>query len=619
MDERKHSIPSNVSFWVRYYLENEPRIFWIAVTGILLTPLFHMLALYFPKVTLLLVETGVSPGRLLWVLLCYTLLYLAARGISEGFSHYNSMALNTQRQRVVFLTFLKSLRIPYAYTESEKGRDAFRKAVEVQNHGDWSASSRFVFIANSLASTFLTFVMYSTVLGSLNAWMVILLLVLAGLGYLLDLRENRFHNRLRQEEAVNEKHYQYMKAAMGNAKAAKDIRIFGMGVWLRERMGLVVGAKEKLESRKAFWVWRNGFLGRFLNLVRDLGAYGYLIYMAATGEMTVSDFVLYFGAITGFSGFVRQVASDLAALQQASEDTDWVRSYLELPEEDLSTGSRHVGELVQPIAIEFRDVSFSYRSGEHKTELFSHLNLQIKAGEKMALVGRNGAGKSTLVKLLCGFYDPDEGTITFNGIDAREFPKAERYGLFSVVFQDLFFPGVRMDESIALQETERIDQDRLQKALEQAGMAKVFKEKQITMDRYMGRLKKEGVELSGGQYQRLLLARALYQDGAVLVLDEPTAALDPIAESQVYESYQAYSQGKTSIFISHRLASTGFSDRIVLLEDGKIVEMGSHQELMERKGAYAKMFRIQSSYYADTGNGSSGYDHNGNAKGKGEA
>lgn len=619
MDERKHSIPSNVRFWVRYYLENEPRIFWIAVTGILLTPLFHMLALYFPKVTLSLVETGVSPGRLLWVLLCYTLLYLAARGISEGFSHYNNMALNAQRQRMVFLTFLKSLRIPYAYTESEKGRDAFRKAVEVQNHGDWSASSRFVFIANSLASTFLTFVMYSTVLGSLNAWMVILLLVLAGLGYLLDLRENRFHNRLRQEEAVNEKHYQYMKAAMGNAKAAKDIRIFGMGVWLRERMGLVVGAKEKLESRKAFWVWRNGFLGRFLNLVRDLGAYGYLIYMAATGEMTVSDFVLYFGAITGFSGFVRQVASDLAALQQASEDTDWVRSYLELPEEDLSTGSRHVGELVQPIAIEFRDVSFSYRSGEHRTEIFSHLNLQIKAGEKLALVGRNGAGKSTLVKLLCGFYDPDEGTITFNGIDAGEFPKAERYGLFSVVFQDLFFPGVRMDESIALQETERIDQDRLQKALEKAGMAEVFREKKITMDRYMGRLKKEGVELSGGQYQRLLLARALYQDGAVLVLDEPTAALDPIAESQVYESYQAYSQGKTSIFISHRLASTGFSDRIVLLADGEIVEMGSHQELMERKGAYAKMFRIQSSYYADNGNGSSEDGDNGNAKGKGEA
>lgn len=601
MDKRKHSVLSNVGYWAGYYLENEPRIFWIVVAGILLTPLFHMLALYFPKVTLALVEGGVSPGRLLWVLSGYTLLYLAARGISEGISHYNGMALNAQRQRVVFLTFLKSLHISYAYTESEQGRVAFRKAVEVQNHGDWSASSRFVFLIQSLVSTILTFVLYSTVLGTLNVWMEVLLLALAGLGYLLDLRENRFHNSLRQEEAVNEKHYQYMKAAMGNVTAAKDIRIFGMGEWLRERMDHVVEAKEKLEQRKAFWGWRNGFLGRCLNLVRDLGAYGYLIYMAVAGEMTVSDFVLYFGAITGFSGFVRGVARDLAALQQASEDTDWVRSYLELPEEDLSTGHRHVQELARPISIECKDVSFAYHSGEERTEIFSHLDLEIKAGEKLALVGRNGAGKSTLVKLLCGFYEPDEGAIYLNGIDAREFPRAERYGLFSVVFQELFFPDTRMDESIALKETEHIDQDRLRKALEQAGMAETLREKGITMDRYMGRLKKKGVELSGGQYQRLLLARALYQDGAVLVLDEPTAALDPIAESQVYEAYQAYSQGKTSVFISHRLASTGFSDRIVLLENGKIVEMGTHQELMEQNGPYAEMFRIQGSYYADGG------------------
>ena len=599
MNRKRHSIVSNLGFWVKYYLKYHPSIFWITVACILLDPVFQMLALYFPKVTLALIEEKAAPQRLALVLAGYTLLYLAARGISQGVEAHNGWTLNWERQRVVFQTFLKSLRVDYAYTESEEGRNDFRKAVEVQNRGDYSASSRFAYIVRSLASTVITFVLYSTVLGSLNVWMVFLLLALAAIGYLMDLWENRFQNSLRDQEAVTEKHYLYMKSAMGNAAAAKDIRIFNMGPWLRQRMDGVVASREKLEWRKAVWVWKNGFWGRTLNLIRDLGAYAYLIYMAASGDMTVSDFVLYFGAITGFSGFVREVASSLASLQQASEDTEWVRSYLERPEEDVTSGGRHVSELAQPVSIEFRDVGFSYQAGGNRTEVFSHLNLQIKAGEKLALVGANGAGKTTLVKLLCGFYEPEEGAILLNGINAREFPKAERYAFFSVVFQEMFFPPTRIDESITLRETEDVDQKRLREALEKAGMWDVLQEKGITMDQYMGNLKNKGVELSGGQNQRLLLARALYQNGAVLVLDEPTAALDPIAESQVYDAYQEYSHDRTSIFISHRLASTGFSDRIVMLEKGKIVEMGTHQELMEKNGAYAQMYQVQSSYYQE--------------------
>lgn len=595
--ETKHSVISNFFFWVKYYLKQEPQIFWISLADIMLGPAFQMLALYFPKVTLELVERRVPPERLLLILGGYTLLYLGSRGLSQGLVYYNDMTMNKERQNVVFRLFLKSLRIDYTYTESEEGRNAFRKAVGVQNNGDASASSHFVFLIRSLMGTVITFVLYSAVLGSLNLWMVLILLALAAAGYLLDLRENRYHNSLRQEEAVNDKHYFYMKSAMGDASAAKDIRIFGMGAWLRERMDRVMETTERIARKKALWIWKNGFWGRSLNLIRDLGAYAYLTFMAVTGDMTVSDFVLYFGAITGFSGFVRQAASGLAGLRQASDETDCVRNYLERPEEDMDRGNRHIDELVRPVSVEFRDVSFSYHTGEKRTEVFSGLNLKIRPGEKLALLGVNGAGKSTLVKLLCGFYEPEKGEILLNGINAAEFPRAERYSLFSVVFQEAFFPPVRVDEGIVLKEAESIDPDRLRQALEKAGMWEVFQEKGITPDRYMGKMKTDGVELSGGQNQRLLLARALYQDGSILILDEPTAALDPVAESQVYQSYQEFSRGRTSIFISHRLASTGFSDRIVLLEGGKIVETGSHRELMEKNGRYAEMFRLQSSYY----------------------
>ena len=599
MDKTKHSLSSNLVFWTKYYLRYEPQIFWVSIADILLSPVFQMLALYFPKVTLALVEEQASLGKLVGVVGGYTLLYLAARGISFGLVCYNHTTLNMERQKVVFRIFLKSLRIHYTYTESEEGRDAFRKAVGMQNNGDGSASSQFVYITRTLLSTTLTFVLYSTVLGQLNMWMVVILLVLAALGYLLDLSENRFHNSIRQQEAVDEKHYFYMKSVMGQVSAAKDIRIFGMGPWLRQRMDQVVASVELLGRRKAIRIWKKGFWSRGLNLIRDLGAYAYLIYKASSGDMAVSDFVLYFSAITGFSGFIRGVAQNLAGLRRVSDDTDWLRVYLERPEEDMISGDRHISELVQPISIEFRDVGFSYESGEKKTNVFSHFNLQIQAGEKLALVGVNGAGKSTLVKLLCGFYEPEEGKILFNGIDAKAFPRAERYQLFSVVFQEVFLPPFRVDESIVLKKAEEIDQNRLREALERAGAWQILQEKGIRMEQYMGKMKKKGVELSGGQNQRLLLARALYQNGAVLVLDEPTAALDPIAESQVYDAYQEYSHGRTSIFISHRLASTGFSDRIALLDEGKIVEIGSHQELMESNGRYAEMFRIQSSYYQE--------------------
>lgn len=599
MDRKRHSVISNLWYWVKYYLKNNPGIFWFSIVDILLCPVFQMLGLYFPKVTLALIEEKAPPRRLALALAVYTLVYLAAKGVSHGVQAYTDWTLNWERQRVGFQIFLKSLRVPYAYTESEEGRSAYRKAVDVQDRGDWSASAHFFCLVRELAGTVITFVLYSAVLGSLRVWMVFLLLLLAGIGYLLDLRENRFLNSLRDEEAVTRKHYYYMKGVMGDVSAAKDIRIFNMPPWLRERMDGAMAALRRLERRKAVWLWRHGCWGRGLSMVRNLGAYAYLIYMAASGDMAVSDFVLYFGAITGFSDFVGEVASGLAALRQTGEETEWVRGYLELPEEDVSSGDRHTSELVQPVAIEFRDVGFSYGTGEGRTQVFSHLDLQIKAGEKLALVGANGAGKTTLVKLLCGFYEPETGAILLNGIDAREFPKAERYALFSVVFQEMFLPPTRVDECITLKEAESVDQDRLREALQKAKMWDVLQDKGIAMDRYMGRLKEAGVELSGGQNQRLLLARALYRDGAVLVLDEPTAALDPIAESQVYDAYQEFAHGRTSIFISHRLASTGFSDRIVLLENGRILETGTHQELMEQNGAYAQMYRVQSSYYQE--------------------
>ena len=258
-------------------------------------------------------------------------------------------------------------------------------------------------------------------------------------------------------------------------------------------------------------------------------------------------------------------------------------------------------ELKYPLEIEFRDVSFSYKSNDEDKEnvkIFEHFNLKINSGEKIALVGVNGAGKTTLVKLLTGMYEPDEGCILINGIDRNRFARSEFYKLFSVVFQEYFILPFKISENISLKRAADTDNKKVLNALEKAGLKEYLDSRGITSERYITKsMHKNGIELSGGQNQRLLLARALYKDAPVLVLDEPTAALDPIAESEIYNSYVKYTDKKTAIFISHRFASTRFSDRIIMLEKGKVIEQGTHEELMQMKGRYAQMFEVQSSYY----------------------
>lgn len=255
------------------------------------------------------------------------------------------------------------------------------------------------------------------------------------------------------------------------------------------------------------------------------------------------------------------------------------------------------------IGFVWENVSFSYGvwedGKERKIPIFQEFNLQIKAGERLAVVGVNGAGKSTLVKLLCGLLQPDQGSIYINGTDSRIIPRWDYYSLFSAVFQHSRQLPVSVAENVMLNVRKEQEETAMWDCLEKAGLLEKVRslpEKEKTC--LVRQVAEEGTELSGGQVQRLLLARALYKDAPVLILDEPTAALDPLAESAIYEKYSSLTQGKTSLFISHRLASTRFCDRILFLEQGRVVESGSHEELMELGGKYAAMFQVQSKYYA---------------------
>lgn len=595
--QKHYNIFQNIGYYFKYYRQSIPAFLWLCLVEIVFGAVTPLFGIYLPKLAVDLATKGVTWQRMWLIVGIFGILCLCVRVATAASETGKYFLYNTRRNELLAKVFLKTLRVPYRHVEEGETKDLYWKAMGIINQGDWSALHKITYGTINIIRNVLSFLLYSTVLSFLNPLVAALLILFALVQYVISLRKIKYMERFRGEEGDLDKKESYvLYNAMVNQAAAKDIKIFGMNRWLNREKDILMDKRRRLEQRKSradYFFWQAGSL---LNLGRDLFAYGYLLSQVLEGAVGPGEFVLYFGAITGFSGFVGSIMDSLAELRSGSLETNYYRAYMELPEEDRKTGHRHISELSRPLSIEFKDVSFAYDKTAEK-KIFDHFNLKVSAGEKLALVGVNGAGKTTFVKLLTGMYEPDEGSILINGVDRNEFPRDELYRLFSAVFQEPFLLPVTVAENLTFEKD--YDSDRAWDALARAGLADKFREKGVKLDTFFDKdMDENGIELSGGEEQRFLLARALYKDGPILVLDEPTAALDPIAESEIYDNYSRYSDNKTAIFISHRLASTRFSDRIVLLGEGGILEEGSHQELMELHGAYAEMFEVQSRYYA---------------------
>ena len=322
--------------------------------------------------------------------------------------------------------------------------------------------------------------------------------------------------------------------------------------------------------------------------------------MVLTEDLPASEFLLYFSAVSGFTNWITILLNSASELNKISLQICRFREYMDWSEPfKFEEGKPITKDDFSQYELQLEDVSFRYP--ESDSDIISHMNLTIRPGEKLAIVGLNGAGKTTLIKLLCGFLDPTEGRVLLNGQDIREFNRKDYYTLFTAVFQDFSRLQVTIAQNIA-QSISGIDQDRLTRCVDRAGLTQALTELPKGLDTMLGKIVgDDGIELSGGQLQRLMLARALYKDAPILLLDEPTAALDPIAENEIYQKYNEMTHGRTSVYISHRLASTRFCDRIIFLADGNIAEEGTHDDLMALGGGYCNLFNVQSKYYREGG------------------
>lgn len=447
-----------------------------------------------------------------------------------------------------------------------------------------------------LMTSCIGFVVYLALLTNLNLWLAALVAATTAVSYFASKRINEWGYLHRSEELELTKRIEYANKTATSREFAKDIRMFGLRGWLEDLWGSTMRLYSAFcAKRERKYIWAN-IIDIVLTFLRNGIAYAFLIGITVKNGLPASQFLLYFAALSGFAQWVVEILDKLSVMHKQSLDISTIREFLDWDEPfDLNGGERIAFEPNKQYEIRLDDVSFRYPKADKDT--LSHINLTVHPGEKLAIVGLNGAGKTTLVKIVCGFLDPTEGRILLNGEDIRKFNRNDYYALFSAVFQEFSVLDVTVKENVA-QCVDGIDETRVWQCIDKAGLTEKIKSLPKGIETHLGRrVFKDGVEFSGGQTQRLMLARALYKNAPILVLDEPTAALDPIAENDIYQKYNDMTHGRTSFFISHRLASTRFCDRIIFVDGGKIAEEGTHDELLKNGGGYAYLFEVQSKYY----------------------
>ena len=323
-------------------------------------------------------------------------------------------------------------------------------------------------------------------------------------------------------------------------------------------------------------------------------AYGILIAKVVTGSVSIGSFTMCVSAVSSFADAMRQILDSLNEIRAYDMYYDKLDEYLNVPQ-TLREG-RRLPVKDGPHEVRFENVSFRYPGAE--VWALRNVSLMLREGERLSLVGENGSGKTTLIKLLCRLYDPIEGRILMDGIDIRDLDYEQYLAQFSTVFQDLQLFDFSLRENIALERN--VPDQKILEILDQVGLKERVETLPNGLDTHVGRtFDEQGFEPSGGETQKIALARALCKDAPVVVLDEPTAAMDPRAEYELYRRFDALVGGKTAVYISHRMSSSRFCDRVAVLDGGRLVEYGTHAELIALNGHYAELYALQAQYYTD--------------------
>lgn len=597
---RKYGLVSNFIYNMKSAKEWDRKLFWFQILMVVPTVAASLLGSYLPSKLVADLSGGAPVFRLLLHLALIALAMWACNTASNVALEYCELEGSSISTHYAGKFVHKIMDVDYDYLEDEEYQKVSGNAWRVARFGQGVSNA---VIALPLFLSALTGVLaYGVLLVSKSV--ILLLVTCASVGaslWLLALARKK-HAQYYEKLQLSARKESYITAQATDSAAGKDIRIYRLLDWFLGKCDESLKEMGRIYGIIHHWYLLRNLSHAFLQLIMNALAFGLLAYMLTQGEITAADFVFYIGLVSGFSQYFEELLRQIMSFNNTSASISYMREFLET--QDQWNRGEGIGETKleeirrSPVKLEFRNVSFTYPGSDKPT--LKGINAVIRPGEKIALIGLNGAGKTTLVKLMCGFYHPTEGEILLNDIPIQDFNREEYYSLVSVLFQDSTMMALTLDENLTGQNPEDIDRRRLKEALRLSGFSSVYEGMAEQGKALLVReVNKDSTDFSGGEKQKMLFARTLYQNTPLVILDEPTAALDPIAENELYLNYGKAMDNKTGVYISHRLSSTRFCDRILLLEHGEIIEEGTHESLLAGDTRYAQLFEVQSQYYRE--------------------
>lgn len=605
MDKKNYGVFKNINFTHKYILQDYKVKYWLGALIVVLSTIFttFMLTLLPAYAVKLLVEES-SVTQILLKLTGYCLILYSTTILYKRLERSINNNVDKRRMFKCLDYYDCIMETNYQNIDTSKGREIFNAGLDSFMDGFHEGFFHMIADFRTLIQSIFGLIVYCVFIAKINVLVSLILIVISSISVIVNIFNEKWINENKEKWFKIDTKLKYLSTQSTSLKNGKDVRLYSIKNWFMDTFEHLIGLRQKWSEKELRIYYLVNISERILTAVKYAIAY-FVVFNKVKSGLDISQFIMVIGLILGVNSWITRIFESMKYLQLNNVIVNNSRTAIEMDDvRSANSISNNSGNSYNQIPTEkthelrFENVSFAFP--ESKTKTFDKFNLTIRKGEKLALVGVNGAGKTTLVKLMCGLYKPTEGKIYLDGVDISTYKREEYFKVFSAVFQDFQVLALSIAENISCCCKEKTDYDRVHKCIELSGLRdRVGELKKVVNTNMLKELDDDGVVFSGGQTQKLMLARCLYKDSPLIVLDEPTSALDALAESEMYEKYSSLINGKTSVFISHRLSSTKFCDRIIMLNHGKIIEEGTHDELLKKNGEYAKMFNIQSSYYQE--------------------
>lgn len=571
---------------IKYIFHLKPGILIIYPIKIIINSIKPIILLIFPKLILDEIASGCDFNRIIILAVMMVVVTFFMNSIYNVLQNIWSHYYNILSALIGYEHLNSNLNCKFKYIEDSKYLNLQQRV------RDSIMPTDYLYFISSVIENIIQIITYSYIIFVFDFKLFIGIIIYSTISYIIGTRVNKEEYQFGEAVSPISRVINYFYNLASNPVYGKDVRVNGLSGLIKGRIEEAVNRKVSVSKKYYNKKFRFDILLLICSFIWEGCLYYVVVISALTGTITIGSFTLYLGVLSNFVGQVSGLLKELDKFNYWSKLIENLYQYKTLSQE------KDIGNLttsgLERVDIEFKNVWFKYPNKDDY--ILKDINIKINAGEKLAIVGMNGAGKSTFIKLLCRLYEPTKGEILVNGENISSYDSAEYSNLLTVVLQDFKLFAFSVSDNIVLQKD--YNQDKFNSALEKANIKDRLQKLKDKEKTYISKeFDDNGVDFSGGERQKIAIARAIYRNSKIFILDEPNSAMDPISESKFYENFRNITEQKTTIYISHRLASAKFCDNIAVFNDGQITEYGSHESLIELKGLYSDLFNKQASGY----------------------